>query len=94
MKETTTNNDAQNSEHPRPATCPRCNRPMHAPAGTEIRFCLECGAPITPDQVREKIVSLMLNGIRDDMRKAVARLEREDPEHYNRLAAIITGKAA
>jgi len=31
----------------------------------------------------------MLNGIRDDMRMAVARLEREQPETYNRLAAIL-----
>jgi predicted amidophosphoribosyltransferase len=94
MMETTDNNDAQNREHMTPTTCPRCRRSMETFPGTPVNFCSECGTPITPDPVRERIVSLMLNGIRDDMRKAVARLEREEPEQYGRLAAIITGEAA
>lgn len=89
MKETTASNDAQTRENTTSPICPKCNRPMESPPGTPINFCSECGVPITPDPVREQIVSLMLNGIRDDMRMAVARLEREQPETYNRLAAIL-----
>lgn len=47
--------------------------------------------PTTSDAVRERIVDLMLQGIRDDMRKAVERLEHDEPEKYGRLAAIIAG---
>ena len=75
-----------------PATCPKCHRPMETLPGTPVNFCSECGTPITPDPVRERIVSLMPNGIRDDMEQAVARLEREEPEQYGRLAAIVTGE--
>jgi len=57
--------------------------------GVPANFCTRCGTPTTSDAVRERIVDLMLNGIRDDMRMAVARLEREQPETYNRLAAIL-----
>ena len=32
-----------------------------------------------------------VRGIRDDIRKAVARLEHDEPEKYGRLAAIIAG---
>jgi hypothetical protein len=32
-----------------------------------------------------------VKGIRDDMRKAVERLEHDEPEKYGRLAAIIAG---
>ena len=74
-----------------PTTCPRCHRPMDAPPGATINYCPECGTPITPDAVRERIVDLMLQGIRDDMRKAVERLEHDEPEKYGRLAAIIAG---
>ena len=77
-----------------PTTCPKCGRPVESMPGVPANFCTRCGTPITPDPVRERIVDLMLNGIRDDMRKAVARLEREEPEQYGRLAAIITGEAA
>ena len=55
----------------------------------KVNFCTWCGCPITSEAVRERIVDLMLQGIRDDMRKAVERLEREQPETYNRLAAIL-----
>ncbi|MDR9817701.1 MAG: hypothetical protein RJR34_13245 [Candidatus Methanoculleus thermohydrogenotrophicum] len=65
---------------------------MDAPPGATINYCPECGTPITPDAVQERIVDLMLQGIRDDMRKAVARLEQIEPEHYGRLAAIVTGR--
>jgi hypothetical protein len=91
MKETTTNNDAQNSECTTSTPCPRCHRPMDAPPGATINYCPECGTPITPDPVRERIVDLMLKGIRDDMREAVVRLEREQSERYAGLAAIIAG---
>jgi hypothetical protein len=64
---------------------------MDAPPGATINYCPECGTPITPDAVRERIVDLMLKGIRDDMRKAVERLEHDEPEKYGRLAAIIAG---
>lgn len=93
MKETTTNNDAQNSECTTSTPCPRCHRPMDAPPGATINYCPECGTPITPDLVRERIVDLMLKGIRDDVREAVVRLEREQPERYAELAAIISGTA-
>ncbi len=74
-----------------PTTCPKCGRPVDAPPGATINYCPECGTPITPDAVRERIVDLMLKGIRDDMRKAVERLEHDEPEKYGRLAAIIAG---
>ena len=48
--------------------------------------------PTTSEAVRERITDLMLRGIRDDMRKAVERLEREEPERYGRLAAILNGE--
>ena len=48
--------------------------------------------PTTSDAVREQITDLMLRGIRDDMRKAVERLEHDEPERYGRLAAIVTGR--
>lgn len=60
------------------------------------RFCRilqkrpKCGRPV--DAVRERITDLMLRGIRDDMRKAVERLEHDEPERYGRLAAIVTGR--
>lgn len=91
MKETTANNDAQTRENTTSPICPKCNRPMQSLSGTPINFCSECGIPVTPDPVQEQIVSLMLNGLRDDVRGAVARLKREEPAKYNRLAAIITG---
>ena len=58
---------------------------------TDGRFCTRCGTPTTSDAVRERITDLMLQGIRDDMRKAVERLEHDEPEKYGRLAAIIAG---
>jgi len=61
--------------------CPKCGRPVDAVPGE----------PVTSEAVRERIVDLMLQGIRDDMRKAVARLEHDEPEKYGRLAAIIAG---
>ena len=72
-----------------PTTCPKCGRPVESMPGVPANFCTRCGTPTTSDAVRERIVDLMLNGIRDDMRMAVARLEREQPETYNRLAAIL-----
>ena len=72
-----------------PTTCPKCGRPVESMPGVPANFCTGCGCPVTSEAVREQIVSLMLNGIRDDMRMAVARLEREQPETYNRLAAIL-----
>jgi len=60
--------------------------------GVPANFCNRCGTPTTSDAVRERIVDLMLQGIRDDMRKAVERLEREEPERYGRLAAILNGE--
>jgi len=70
-------------------TCPKCGRPVEAVPGEPVDFCTGCGCPVTSEAIRERIVDLMLNGIRDDMRMAVARLEREQPETYNRLAAIL-----
>ena len=49
-------------------------------------------SPTTSEAVRERITDLMLRGIRDDMRKAVERLEHDEPERYGRLAAIIAGE--
>ena len=72
-----------------PTTCPKCGRPVEAIPAEPVNFCTGCGCPVTSEAVRERIVDLMLNGIRDDMRMAVARLEREQPETYNRLAAIL-----
>lgn len=83
--------DNDNNNAQTPTTCPRCRRSMETFPGTPVNFCSECGTPITPDPVRERIVDLMLNGIRDDMAKAVARLEQDEPERYGRLAAIIAG---
>ena len=60
--------------------------------GCAGELCTRCGTPITSDAVRERITDLMLRGIRDDMRKAVERLEREEPERYGRLAAILNGE--
>jgi hypothetical protein len=57
----------------------------------KVNFCTWCGCPITSEAVRERITDLMLQGIRDDMRKAVERLEHDEPEKYGRLAAIIAG---
>ena len=74
-----------------PTTCPKCGRPVESMPGVPANFCTRCGTPTTSDAVRERIVDLMLQGIRDDMREAVVRLEREEPEKYGRLAAIITG---
>ena len=62
-----------------PTTCPRCHRPMDAPPGATINYCPECGTPITPDEVRERIVDLMLKGIRDDMREADVRADEFQP---------------
>jgi len=70
-------------------TCPKCGRPVEAVPGEPVNFCTGCGCPVASEAVRERIVDLMLQGIRDDMRKAVERLEREQPETYNRLAAIL-----
>ena len=72
--------------------CPKCGRPVDAVPGEPANFCTRCGTPITSDAVRERITDLMLRGIRDDMRKAVERLEREEPERYGRLAAILNGE--
>lgn len=72
---------------PAPTTCSRCGAVLEG----EMRFCTRCGTPITSDAVRERITDLMLRGIRDDMRKAVERLEHDEPERYGRLAAIIAG---
>ena len=69
--------------------CPKCGCPVEAVPGEPVNFCTGCGCPVTSEAIRERIVDLMLNGIRDDMRMAVARLEREQPETYNRLAAIL-----
>ena len=73
---------------PAPTTCSRCGVVLEG----EGRFCTRCGTPITSDAVRERITDLMLRGIRDDMRKAVERLEHDEPERYGRLAAIVTGR--
>ncbi len=75
-----------------PTTCPKCGRPVELMPGVPANFCTRCGTPTTSDAVQEQIVSLMLNGLRDDVRKAVARLKREEPEKYNRLAAILNGE--
>ena len=83
--------NAQNSEHTRPTTCPKCGRQVESMPGVPANVCTWCGTPTTSDAVRERITDLMLRGIRDDMRKAVERLEREEPERYGRLAAIIAG---
>ena len=72
--------------------CPKCGRPVEAVPGEPVNFCTRCGCPVTSDAVRERITDLMLRGIRDDMRKAVERLEREEPERYGRLAAILNGE--
>ena len=65
---------------------------MDAPPGATINYCPECGTPTTSDAIRERIVHLMALGLQDDIRKAVARLEQTEPEHYGRLAAIVTGR--
>ena len=72
--------------------CPKCGRPVDAVPGEPANFCTRCGTPITSEAVRERITDLMLAGIRDDMRKAVERLEHDEPEKYNRLAAILNGE--
>ena len=74
-----------------PTTCPKCGRPVEAVPGEPVNFCTRCGCPVTSEAVRERITDLMLQGIRDDMREAVVRLEREQPERYAGLAAIIAG---
>lgn len=74
-----------------PTPCPRCGRPVDAVPGEPANFCTRCRTPITSDAVRERITDLMLRGIRDDMRKAVERLEHDEPERYGRLAAIVAG---
>jgi len=71
--------------------CPRCGRPVDAVPGEPVNVCTRCGTPTTSEAVRERITDLMLRGIRDDMRKAVERLEHDEPENYGRLAAIIAG---
>ena len=71
--------------------CPKCGRPVEAVPGEPVNFCTGCGCPVTSEAVRERITDLMLQGIRDDMREAVVRLEREQPERYAGLAAIIAG---
>jgi len=73
-------------------TCPKCGRPVEAVPGEPVNFCTGCGCPVASEAVRERIVDLMLQGIRDDMRKAVERLEHDEPERYGRLAAIIAGE--
>lgn len=75
-----------------PTTCPKCGRPVESMPGVPANFCTRCGTPTTSDAVRERIVDLMLQGIRDDMRKAVERLEHDEPEKYGRLAAILNGE--
>ncbi len=75
-----------------PATCPKCGRPVESMPGEPANFCTRCGTPTTSDAIRERIVDLMLQGIRDDMWKAVERLEHDEPEKYGRLAAIIAGE--
>ena len=75
-----------------PTPCPRCGRPVETIDDAPVNYCNRCGTPTTSDAVRERIVDLMLQGIRDDMRKAVERLEREEPERYGRLAAILNGE--
>ncbi len=72
--------------------CPKCGRPVESMPGVPANFCTRCGTPTTSDAIRERIVDLMLQGIRDDMREAVVRLEREEPEKYGRLAAILNGE--
>ena len=66
-------------------------RPVDAVPGEPVNFCTGCGCPVTSEAVRERIVDLMLKGIRDDMREAVVRLEHDEPEKYGRLAAIVAG---
>ena len=75
-----------------PTTCPKCGRPVEAVPGEPANFCTWCGTPTTSDAIRERIVHLMALGLQDDIRKAVARLEQTEPEHYGRLAAIVTGR--
>lgn len=84
--------NAQNSEHTRPTTCPKCGRQVESMPGVPANFCTWCGTPTTSDAIRERIVHLMALGLQDDIRKAVARLEQTEPEHYGRLAAIVTGR--
>ena len=72
--------------------CPKCGRPVESMPGVPANFCTGCGCPVTSEAVRERITDLMLRGIRDDIRKAVARLEHDEPEKYNRLAAILNGE--
>ena len=69
--------------------CPKCGRPVEAVPGEPVDFCTGCGCPVTSEAIRERIVDLMLNGIRDDMRMAVARLEREPVVSLRLLAAIL-----
>lgn len=72
--------------------CPKCGRPVDAVPGEPVNFCTWCGCPVTSEAIRERIVHLMALGLQDDIRKAVARLEQTEPEHYGRLAAIVTGR--
>jgi len=75
-----------------PTTCPKCGRPVDAVRGEPANFCTWCGTPTTSDAIRERIVHLMALGLQDDIRKAVARLEHDEPERYGRLAAIVAGE--
>lgn len=72
--------------------CPKCGRPVEAVPGEPVNVCTRCGTPTTSDAIRERIVHLMALGLQDDIRKAVERLEHDEPEKYGRLAAIVTGE--
>ena len=71
--------------------CPKCGRPVESMPGVPANFCTRCGTPTTSDAIRERIVHLMALGLQDDIRKAVERLEHDEPEKYGLLAAIIAG---
>jgi len=73
-------------------TCPKCGRQVESMPGVPANFCTRCGTPTTSDAIRERIVHLMALGLQDDIRKAVERLEHDEPEKYGRLAAIIAGE--
>ena len=75
-----------------PTTCPKCGRPVESMPGVPANFCTRYKTPTTSDAIRERIVHLMALGLQDDIRKAVERLEHDEPEKYGRLAAIIAGE--
>lgn len=69
-----------------PTTCPKCGRPVESMPGVPANFCTRCGTPTTSDAVRERIVDLMLQGIRDDMREADVRADEFQPRNRPRMA--------